>query len=189
MRRINVTGNAGSGKSTVSRLLAEALGLELLGLDDVVWQPGWQPTPREERNRRIAELTSRPSWVIDGVSGLVRDVADTVVFLDVPRHVALRRCARRNLPYLWRSRPGLPERCPEVLVIRALVKIIMRFDEDVRPTILSDAADPHTRFIHVQSGAQLDRLLVSVGARPVRAVSDALAVSFLRRQVRSVFSL
>lgn len=188
IRRVNVTGNAGSGKSTVSRLLAHALDLELHGLDDIVWQPGWQPTPREERNRRISELTSRPSWVIDGVSGLVRDAADTVIFLDVPRRVALRRCVRRNVPYLWRSRPGLPERCPEALVVPTVVKIIMRFEHDVRPVILSDAeANPGRRFIHVQTPSELDELLVSIGAQPVRSRSG-LAVRVFRRRLLAAFS-
>ena len=42
MRRILVTGNAGSGKSTLAARLGGLLGLDVVGLDRVVWQPGWQ---------------------------------------------------------------------------------------------------------------------------------------------------
>lgn len=40
MRRILVTGNAGSGKSTLAAQLGELLGLDVVGLDRVVWRLG-----------------------------------------------------------------------------------------------------------------------------------------------------
>lgn len=85
--RINVTGNAGSGKTSFARRLGVELGLAVFSLDSVVWQPGWVKTPSEQRALAERELASLPSWIIDGVSTYVRGEADLVVFSDVPRHI------------------------------------------------------------------------------------------------------
>ena len=108
------------------------------GLDQVVWQERWQKTPELEKNAQIDKLISGEAWIIDGVSDRAMQAADVVVFLDVPRRVSALRVMRRNLPYLFRSRPGLPPHCPEVLVIPKLARLIWRFPGHVRPRILSE---------------------------------------------------
>ena len=137
-KRIFVTGNAGAGKTTFATNLAEVLGLPFHGLDQVVWQERWQKTPELEKNAQIDKLISGEAWIIDGVSDRAMQAADVVVFLDVPRRVSALRVMRRNLPYLFRSRPGLPPHCPEVLVIPKLARLIWRFPGHVRPRILSE---------------------------------------------------
>jgi hypothetical protein len=136
MKRILVTGNAGSGKSTLAGQIADQLGLPYHSLDCVVWQPGWTETPKDERDRMIRELTDHEEWVIDGVSYAVQEAADVVIFLDVPRRVSFWRVAKRNWRYLFRSRPGLPPGCPEILIVPTLCRIIWNFPGLVRPGIL-----------------------------------------------------
>ena len=174
--RILVTGNAGVGKSTVAAMIAEELSLELFGLDAIVWQPGWKPTPAEERRLKIDEIVARPSWIVDGVSVRLWRAADLVIFLDYSRRVSLIRCARRNWRYLFRSRPGLPEGCPEILIIPTLLRIIWRFPTDVKPRLLADfmAPDDARRLIVVQNEDELDHLMASVrqhslNGRPILA--------------------
>src|SRR5579884_1511206 len=136
--RILVTGNAGAGKTTMADALGQALGLPVHGLDRVVWQPGWQKTAPAQRRRALEQLiASSDEWIIEGVSQIVMEAADTIIFLDVPRHVCLWRCAKRNRHYLFRSRPDLPERCPEILIIRELLSIIWNFPAQVRPSIVA----------------------------------------------------
>lgn len=155
--RILVTGNAGSGKSTVSALLSARLGLPLTSLDLIVWQPGWTRTPKDISQADIARIAARPAWVVDGVSSVLWRTADVVVFLDCKRRVSYLRCMKRNWRYLFRSRPGLPPHCPELLIIPELVRIIWRFPHHVRPKILDDFQHSQAagRLIHVQSEAQL----------------------------------
>lgn len=147
--RVLVTGNAGSGKSTLCAWLGERLELPVFGLDQVVWQEGWVPTPKERRAELEQELLGRPEWIIDGVSSRVARAADLVVFLDVPRPVCLYRAVLRNLPYLFRSRPGLPPNCPEWRILPRLIQIIWQFPGRVRPKImrrLSEGQGLHIRF-------------------------------------------
>ena len=160
MRRIHITGNAGSGKTTLARKLGEITGLEVHGLDAVVWQAGWKKTPLEQRRELERELIAPESWIIEGVSRIVRDAADTIIFLDVSPWRATWRCAKRNLPYLFRSRPGLPKDCPEIKIIWPLLQIIWKFNGLVRPIILKDLeAQSGKRFFHIRNQADLERMI------------------------------
>ena len=150
-RRVLVTGNAGSGKSILAVALGARLNIPVFGLDAIVWQPRWRKTPEIEKRHRITALVSQPAWVIDGVSTQAVEAADTVIFLDVPRRVCYMRVAQRNVSYLFRSRPGLPEHCPEILIVPKLAKIIWTFHAHERPTILAEAtrSEPTRSFVHV----------------------------------------
>lgn len=164
MNRILVTGNAGSGKSTLARQIGEELEFSVSGLDNIVWRPNWQPTPRAERECLERELAAEPSWVVDGVSFLIQERADVVVFLDIPRWLSFWRCAQRNAFYLFRSRPGLPQNCPEIKIIPTLVKIIWKFPYMVKPKILA-LGQKHAhrqKFVHVKSKEQVNDFLCSL---------------------------
>ena len=58
--RIHVTGNAGSGKSTFAKNIGDMLGINVYGLDKVVWKEGWQKTALDERKRHENELGGCP---------------------------------------------------------------------------------------------------------------------------------
>ena len=81
--RINVTGNAGSGKSTLSQRIASEFNVPLVEMDRIIWQPGWQKTPADVSREKLNQLLSSNSWVLDGVSRMGRQQADLIVFLGV----------------------------------------------------------------------------------------------------------
>jgi adenylate kinase family enzyme len=153
MKRILVTGNAGSGKSTLASLIANQLNIPCHSLDRVVWKSGWEKTPADEKNRRILDLTKHEYWVIDGVSSIALLNADIVIFLDVPRRISYWRVCRRNWKYLFRSRPELPDGCPEILIIPRLCKIIWNFPKKIKPLILDHKDDSARtqRFFHLKT--------------------------------------
>ena len=159
--RIFITGNAGAGKSTLARDIARTRSLPCGSLDSIVWGSGWKKTPAHERDSRIQDLIASQHWIIEGVSSMVERAADVVIFLDVPPAVCTLRCARRNLPYLFRSRPGLPADCPEILIVPKLLKIIWSFNRNIRPGILSRKAQPNEgqTYFHVQSADDLSAAL------------------------------
>lgn len=117
MRRVLVIGPCGSGKSTLSRELAPRLGLPLVHMDQLGWQAGWVETGKAEIAARLDAVLTQDSWLIEGNYGsllaprLAR--ADTVVYLDFPIRLCLWRLARRILAYRGRTRPDMPEGCPE----------------------------------------------------------------------------
>lgn len=103
MRRVNVIGGSGSGKTTVGRGLAARLGVPFIEIDQLHWDryPGWTLPPLDEFRLRVADATRGDRWVIDGSYGKARDIvwsrADTVVWLDLPFGVMIRRIVRRSL--------------------------------------------------------------------------------------------
>ena len=139
-RRIHVTGNAGAGKTTLAVRLGAALGVPVASLDSVVWGRGWSVTPARQRLEAELRLTEAREWIIEGVSRHVRDKSDVVIFLDVSRFQCLWRCMKRNWRYLFRSRPGLPEDCPEWKIVPRLIRIIWQFPSGPRANILVEAS-------------------------------------------------
>lgn len=94
-------GNAGSGKTTLARSLADRLGIAHVELDAVHHLAGWTPIDPQEFRRTVTALADEDSWVIDGNYGVVRDIvlarADTVVLLDLPKPVVMAQVIRRTL--------------------------------------------------------------------------------------------
>jgi len=95
-----VVGGPGSGKSTIATVLAGQLDVPKVELDELWWDPGWRPVGRDELRRRVCARLVAESWVVDGnyvdeIADLVWPRADSVVWLDLPRGVAVRRAVRR----------------------------------------------------------------------------------------------
>jgi len=101
VRRVSVVGNSGSGKTTFATELARRTGAPHLELDSVFHQPDWEPLPTEEFRARVAAFTEGDRWIVDGNYSKVLDLvwprADTVVWLDPPRHRVMRRIGWRTL--------------------------------------------------------------------------------------------
>jgi adenylate kinase family enzyme len=89
------------GKSTLTSSLARELGCPFLELDSVFHQADWVPLDVALFRARVADFAAGERWVIDGNYSKVRDIvwarADTVVWLDLPRRVVMRRLVWRTL--------------------------------------------------------------------------------------------
>lgn len=153
VRRVLVTGNAGSGKTTFASKLAVKSGLSYIGLDSVVWRPGWRKTSPGERREAEQSIAAQDSWIVDGVSDELLQVADTIVLLDVPRPLCLLRVVWRSLPYLFRSRPGLPERCPELMILPKVAGIIWKYPFTQKPKVLGEAERRSVVLLHIRDTA------------------------------------
>jgi len=103
VKRVNVKGTSGSGKSTFGVELARRLALPYVELDALHHGPNWsEPTDEVFRARVREAMEAAPEgWVIDGnyegkLGDLVLAAADTIVWLDLPFRVKARRLWQRT---------------------------------------------------------------------------------------------
>jgi adenylate kinase family enzyme len=176
VHRVSVVGSSGSGKSTVGRALAKALGAEFLELDSLYHQADWTPLPVSQYRERVTAAVAGESWVIDGNYSTVRDLvwarADTVVWLDLPRRTVMRRLVWRTVRRvagrveLWN---GNRERWHHMLSWdkdESVIAWAWQTYDAQRERYLAAMADPangHLRFVRLTSPAAVRRFLSSGG--------------------------
>lgn len=66
MRKLAVLGNAGGGKSTLSRRLARELQIPYFSVDAIIWNSATEKAPGEEVCRIHSFWLTKDSWIIDG---------------------------------------------------------------------------------------------------------------------------
>lgn len=117
MKKIIIIGSGGAGKSTLARQLGEILKIEVLHLDKLYWQSGWEKPSEDEWQNKVEELLKKDSWIMDGNFGGTMELrlkyCDTAIFLDLPPSICLYRVIKRRLKYRNTNRPDMTEGCNE----------------------------------------------------------------------------
>jgi adenylate kinase family enzyme len=174
MRRMLVVGCAGSGKTTFARRLGAALGLPVIHLDFHFWRPGWEiPDPAAWRTQ-VEALASTPQWIIDGNYSNTYDVrmprADSLVWLDHPRSVCMRRVLLRTIRGYGITRPDLPAGCPERFD-PTFLRYVWDFPRKHRPRIDAGIArfGSHLRVTRLGREREVRDFLARLGAPTERA--------------------
>ena len=100
MLRVSVIGTSCSGKTTISRRIADEYQIPHIELDEIFWQPNWTPLPVDQYRSAVQALVVAEAWVIDGNYRKVRDIvwprATDVVWMNLPLATVLWRVIRRN---------------------------------------------------------------------------------------------
>lgn len=163
MKKVLVTGNIGSGKTTLCKRLSSAFNLPAYHFDQIVWQPRWKRPLSEERERMTKELLAKNEWVVDGVSKEVMESADTIIFLDFPRWISAWRTLKRNLQCCFRTRPEMPADCPDYKNLPFIARIIWNFPRKQNPWILKEMAKARgtKTIIHIRSNKDLQKFLIN----------------------------
>ena len=89
MKRIAVFGKPGGGKSTLSKKLSAATGLELYPLDLIEYQENGEKVSPQQYQEAHNNLISQDGWIIEGLGSLDSfwsrvKAADTLIYVDLP---------------------------------------------------------------------------------------------------------
>jgi adenylate kinase family enzyme len=179
VERVSVVGNSGSGKTTLAAELSRRLAAPHLELDALFQQADWQPLPEEEFRTRVAAFAAGDRWVVDGNYSSVQDLvwhrADTVVWLDPPRHRVMRRIIWRTLrraitgAELWN---GNRERWSSLLradPTKSIIAWAWTRHRVVRARYSAAQADPanaHLTFVRLRSDDEVAALTGLAGLAP-----------------------
>jgi adenylate kinase family enzyme len=100
MDRVLVAGSTGAGKTTLARALSARFGMPHHEVDALHHGPGWVKRPEFEAD--VEQFSAGPRWVAEDqyhrfLGDLLWHRADTVVWLDPPRHVVMWRVISRSV--------------------------------------------------------------------------------------------
>jgi adenylate kinase family enzyme len=158
-KRILILGPSGAGKSTLARRIGERLGLPIVHLDAINWNPGWVQTEAERFRQKVKEAAAGDAWVIDGNYSAHLDLrlprAQAVIWLDLPRHVYFSRAVWRSIRNYGRDRDDLGPGCPEQFDLKFLMDWVWNYpkrDRARHAQLMSDLPSGIRRIILTSPG-------------------------------------
>jgi adenylate kinase family enzyme len=169
MKRVAVFGNAGGGKSTLAKRLADLTRLPLYPLDMIQFRAGGGAVPHQEYLKAHADLLRRDEWIIDGF-GCVASAwerfskADTLVYIDLPLITHHWFVTKRLIKGLFVTPEGWPDNSPIWSSTISSYKVLRLCHRRLTPRyrqLVADAA-ASKRVHHVKSPAEMTALLDAI---------------------------
>lgn len=114
MKRIAVFGKPGSGKSTLSKALASATGIELHQLDSILYKETGELVDSETFSKAHENILSTENWIIDGFGPIESfnqrlENADTLIYINFPYTTSYWFVTKRLLTGLFVKPEGWPD--------------------------------------------------------------------------------
>jgi adenylate kinase family enzyme len=174
MRKVAVFGNAGGGKSTLARRLAEITGLPLYTIDHI-WYPDGRYRPehkdggkisQEEYQRLHEEILAHDRWIIDGFDSVALAwerfaAADTLVHVDLPMLTHYWGVTKRLVAGQFRNPKGWPENTPVWEATLDSYRVVWRCHRRLTPKyrqLVAEAASTK-RVHHLRSRREMKAFL------------------------------
>lgn len=166
MNRVAVFGNAGGGKSTLARRLAELTRLPLYPVDMIQFRAGGVKVPHDEYLKIHTELLGADAWIIDGF-GCVKSAwerfaaADTLVYVDLPLSTHFAWVTKRFFNGLFVTPEGWPEGSPMLSSTISSYRVLWPCHRHLTPRYrkLVSEARPQKRVHHLRSAREIAAFL------------------------------
>jgi adenylate kinase family enzyme len=169
MKRVAVFGNAGGGKSTLAKRLADLPRLPLYPLDMIQFRAGGGEVPHEEYLKAHADLLRQGEWIIDGYGSAASawerfSKADTLVYADLPLITHYWWVTKRLIKGLFATPEGWPENSPMGSSTMNSYKVIWLCHRRLTPRYRQLVADvaASKRVHHLKSPAEMKAFLDAI---------------------------
>lgn len=169
MNKVAVFGNAGGGKSTLSKKLSEIAGLPLYPLDKLKFRPGGAEVPQEEYKRAHQEILASDRWIIDGFGCIETlwerlNAADTLIFVDLPLYVHFWWVTKRAIAGNFKTPEGWPEGSSMLQGIVNSYSVILPCYKRLTPKYREfvERSRETKRVFHIKSKREISQFLASM---------------------------
>ena len=117
MNKVAVFGNAGGGKSTLSKCLSEITDLPWVPLDSLQYRPGGNKDSHTEFKAAHDALLNQDQWIVDGFGSIDTlwnrlAAADTLIYLYMPVPQHYWWATKRLIQGFWTPPAGWPDDSP-----------------------------------------------------------------------------
>lgn len=164
LNKIAILGITGSGKSTVSRRVAEKTGLPLFHMDALFWKTTWEEEVPEAEYIRGQEgiLKNNQRWIIEGWINpkLIERVkqADLIIYLDYAGWRAAWRYSVRAVKHRKVARPELPPDCVDTFKLHRFLIILSRGERSEIEDVLKQAS-VESKVVRLRSPREMEKYL------------------------------
>ena len=116
--KILIIGCAGSGKTTLAKILAKTINIPVIHMDRFYWQANWGRVEDEKWQEIVLSFCEQEAWIMDGnyTSSLPLRMkyATSIIYLDVPRWKCLLRAFIRRFRLFHNlKRQDIPKDCKD----------------------------------------------------------------------------
>lgn len=179
IKRVNVIGTSGSGKSTFARRLAEKINQPYIEMDKLFWRPNWVMPADEAFFADVRNaLAGKDGWVLDGnytrTIPIKWEKVDLVVWLDLPLPrtlwQALKRAVNRSCTgrELWEGTGNRETFAKTFLSKESILLWTWNTHGPVRERnekLIKDPRFAHIKFLRLRSHREAERFLEQLGGR------------------------
>jgi adenylate kinase family enzyme len=169
MKKVAVFGNAGGGKSTLSKKLSQMTGLPLHILDKIKYQPGGAEVPHEDYKHIHQEILHTEKWIIDGFGSIETlwprlDEADTLVFIDLPLYVHFWWVTKRLITGYFQPPEGWPQNSPILRSSLSSYRVLWLCHKYLTPKYREyiEQAQSSKNVHHIRSTKQISQFFQSI---------------------------
>ncbi|GAB4376855.1 MAG: DNA topology modulation protein [Elainellaceae cyanobacterium] len=169
MNKVAVFGNAGGGKSTLSKRLSEITGLPLHVLDKIQYESGGAGVSQKDYQHIHQEILATDQWIIDGFGCMETlwprlDQADTLIFVDLPLYVHFGWVTKRMITGHVNPPVGWPEKSPILKSSMKSYRALWLCHKYLTPKYRQyiEQAQKTRRVYHLQSPKQISQFLRSL---------------------------